>query len=164
MRKLSKICESAWGDMMRRGSGEEIRKEDDVNNLDVDGLTDYLKKHYEPLNAYAVITNVANIISVPIIRDHVNHCILFGYETKKIKMINEIPDVVHGLLRVMKNNFSIETSEGEFENEQYKVYTISPKDGSDVTNKFFIEVIDFLLYHIPGDLYNKSIQKIDDKS
>ena len=100
------IGESAWGDMMRRGSGEEIRKEDDVNNLDVDGLTDYLKKHYEPLNAYAVITNVANIISVPIIRDHVNHCILFGYETKKVKMINDIPDVVHGLLRVMKNNFT----------------------------------------------------------
>ncbi len=33
MKKLSKIDESAWGDMMRRGSGEDIRKEDDLTNL-----------------------------------------------------------------------------------------------------------------------------------
>ena len=31
MKKLSKIDESAWGDMMRRGSGESIRKEDAIN-------------------------------------------------------------------------------------------------------------------------------------
>ena len=31
MKKLSKIDESAWGDMMRRGSGDTIRKEDAIN-------------------------------------------------------------------------------------------------------------------------------------
>ena len=81
-------------------------------------------------------------------------------------MTNDIMDQVQGLLRVMENNFSIKTSEGEGEdgNGEYKVYTILPKDGSEVTNKFFIEVIDSLLYHIPGHLYKKSIMKIDDKS
>lgn len=164
MRKLSKITESIWSDMQDRSTGDTIRKEDDINNLNSDGLTDYLKKHYKPLNAYAVITNVADIISVPIIRDHTNSSIMFACKTNKVKMTNDIVDRVHGLLRVMENNFSIETFEGEDGNGEYKVYTILPKDGSEVTNKFFIEVIDFLLYHIPGDLYNKSIVKIDDKS
>jgi len=33
MKKLSKIDESAWGDMMKRGSGEIVRKEDDLTNI-----------------------------------------------------------------------------------------------------------------------------------
>ena len=158
------IEESAWGEMRKRSAGKQIRKEDDINLLDCGGLKDYLKEHYKPLNAYAVITSVADIISVPIIREHTNSCIMFGCKTKTIKMTNDIPDIVRGLLRVMENNFSIKTFEGEDGTGEYKVYTISPKDGSEVTNKFFIEVIDFLLYHIPGHLYRKSIQKIDDKS
>ena len=47
MKKLSKIDESAWGDMMRRGSGEEIRKEDDISHLNRDGLYDYIYDLYE---------------------------------------------------------------------------------------------------------------------
>ena len=89
---------------------------------------------------------------------------MFGCETKSVKMTNDIMDYVYGLLRVMEKNFSIKIFEGEDGTGEYKVYTILPKDGSEVTNKFFIEVIDFLLYHIPGHLYKKSIIKIDDKS
>lgn len=162
--KKKNMNESVWSDIQDRSSGESVRKEDDINNLDCEGLTDYLKKHYKPLNAFAVITNAGNIISVPIIRDHSNSCIMFSCKTKTVKMTNDIMDQVWGLLRVMENNFSIETFEGEDGKGEYKVYTILPKDGSEVTNKFFIEVIDFLLYHIPGHLYKKSIIKIDEKS
>ena len=158
------IKESVWGKILDRSTGETVRKEDDINNLDGDGLTNYLKKHYKPLNAYAFITLVAGTITVPIIREITNSYIMFNCEAKTVKMTNGILDVVQGLLKVMENNFSIETFEGKDENGEYKVYTILPKDGSEVTNKFFIEVIDFLLYHIPGHLYKKSIQKIDDKS
>ena len=42
------IRESAWGDMMRRSSGEIIRKEDDVNNLDFDDFCKYLQEKYPP--------------------------------------------------------------------------------------------------------------------
>ena len=44
------IGESAWGDMMRRSSGEIIRKEDDVNNLDFDEFYEYLQKSYETVD------------------------------------------------------------------------------------------------------------------
>ena len=158
------VNESIWTDIQSRSAGDTVRKEDDINNLDSEGLTDYLKKHYKPLNAYAVITSVADIISVPIIREHTNNCIMFGCKTKTIKMTNDIMNHVYGLLRIMEKNFSIETYEGEDGTGEYKVYTILPKDGSEVTNKFFIEVIDFLLYQIPGTVYKKSIRKIDDKS
>ena len=160
------VSESVWGSIRKKSLGQETRIEDDINLLDSEGLTDYLKKHYKPLNSFAIITNVGNIISVPIIREHTNSCIMFSCETKSVIMTNDIMDQVQGLLRVMENNFSIKTSEGEGEdgNGEYKVYTILPKDGSEVTNKFFIEVIDSLLYHIPGHLYKKSIMKIDDKS
>ena len=158
------LVESVWADIRKKSLGKEERIEDDINNLDSEGLTDYLKKCYKPLNSFAIITNVGNIISVPIIREHTNRCIMFSHETKSVKMTNDIMDQVQGLLRVMENNFSIETFEGEDGNGEYKVYKILPKDGSEVTNKFFIEVIDFLLYHIPGHLYKKSIMKIDDKS
>lgn len=164
LKKKSSINESVWGSIRKKSLGLETRIEDDINNLDSEGLTDYLKKHYKPLNSFAIITNAGNIISVPIIREHTNSCIMFSCETKSVIMTNDIMDQVQGLLRVMENNFSIKTSEGEDGNGEYKVYTILPKDGSEVTNKFFIEVIDFLLYHIPGHLYKKSIMKIDDKS
>jgi len=42
------IGESAWGDMMRRGSGEEIRKEDDINILNYEEFFVYLTEHYKP--------------------------------------------------------------------------------------------------------------------
>ena len=42
------IGESAWGDMMRRGSGEEIRTEDDINLLDYEEFFVYLTKKYKP--------------------------------------------------------------------------------------------------------------------
>ena len=43
MRKLS---ESIWSDMQDRSAGDTVRKEDDVNLLDSDGLYDYINKHY----------------------------------------------------------------------------------------------------------------------
>ena len=43
------IGESAWGDMMRRGSGDEIRKEDEVfyNNMSKFEFLDYLNSNYK---------------------------------------------------------------------------------------------------------------------
>ena len=42
MKRLSNITESIWSDIQDRSSGETIRKEDDVNNLDDEGLKDYI--------------------------------------------------------------------------------------------------------------------------
>ena len=47
MKKLSKITESIWSDMQDRSSGDVVRKEDEINLLDVDQLYDYIKSNYK---------------------------------------------------------------------------------------------------------------------
>ena len=41
------IGESVWTDMQKRSSGEDIRQEDDIDLLDIDGLYDYIDTHYK---------------------------------------------------------------------------------------------------------------------
>ena len=44
---MKKLSESKWTDMQKRSSGEEIRKEDDIELLDRDGMYDYIYTIYE---------------------------------------------------------------------------------------------------------------------
>ena len=153
------IKESIWSDMQDRSAGDKIRKEDDVNLLDIDGLCDYLNKHYKRTTPFAFITNIGGILSVPIIRDTANNCIMYNYksEMKAVSIMDEIVSQVDGLLNLLYDNFSIKEITG--------LYWLSPKDGSEITNKFFIDVIDFLLENIPNSPnYKKSIKKIENQS
>ena len=150
------IKESIWSDMQDRSAGETVRKEDDVNLLDIDGLCDYLNKHYKRTTPFAFITNIGGILSVPIIRDTANNCVMYNYklEIKSVSIVYEIVNQVDGLLNLLYDNFSIKEITG--------LYWLSPKDGSEITNKFFIDVIDFLLENIPNSPnYKKSIKKIE---
>ena len=166
MRKLSEITESIWSDMQDRSAGEEIRKEDDINLLDSDGLYDYINKHYKRIAPFAFITNIGGMLSVPIIRGTVHNCVWYSPESeiKAVSIGDGMISQVDGLLNLLYDNFSIKEINGKHDDE-YTLYWISPKDGSEVTNKFFIDVIDFLLENIPkSPNYKKSIMKIDDKS
>ena len=173
MKRLSNITESIWSDIQDRSSGDVIRKEDDINNLDGEELKDYIIKHYKPLNTFAIVTNVGNIISVPIIKittqvdnkfvKKTNHSIMYHPEaiSYKICIVDDIIDSVDGLLEKLNTHFEIKEQYGENIDGDYTLYYVSPKDGSDVTNKFFIEVLDFLLDNIPDSpKYTKSIEKI----
>ena len=43
------IKESIWSDIQDRSMGKTVRKEDDINLLDVDEFIEYLKKSYKVL-------------------------------------------------------------------------------------------------------------------
>ena len=165
MKKLSNISESIWGKVLDRGAGDTIRKEDDVNLLDSDGLYDYLKKHYKGILPFAFIMNNYGMLSVPIIRGTVHNCVWYSPESeiKAVTIGDEIVSQVDGLLNLLYDNFSIREINGENNDGKYTtLYWASPKDGSEVTNKFFIDVIDFLLENIPeSPNYKKSIKKIE---
>jgi hypothetical protein len=45
--KKKNLNETYWSNMNRRSQGTLIRKEDDINNLDIDGLCKYIKDNYE---------------------------------------------------------------------------------------------------------------------
>ena len=50
MKYNRKINESIWSDMQDRSSGETVRKEDDIDNLDYEEFFIYLTEHYQPKN------------------------------------------------------------------------------------------------------------------
>lgn len=153
---MKKLSESIWSDMQDRSVGDVVRKEDDINLLDSDELYDYLNNHYKGIVPYALILNTYGILSVPIIRDVTNMCIMYNPESKMnaISIPSEIVTNVDGLLNLLHDNFLVKEMNG--------IYLISPKKLSKITNKFFIDVIDFLLENIPeSPNYRKSIKKIE---
>ena len=159
MRRFSKIMESAWGDMMRRSSGDIIRKEDDVDNMDPEKFKEYLKTLYKPLVDYAFISYVSEAILVPIIRRDSNSSAWFTPDTGLITIGDDIANCTPDLLNKLEHIYMID----EHTMKLGKIYTITPKDGSEVTNSFFIEVINFLLKNIPdsGNGFHKSLEIID---
>ena len=164
MRKLSEITESIWSDMQDRSAGDTVRKEDDINLLDCDGLYDYINKNYKRIAPFAFITNIGGMLSVPIIRGTVHNCVWYSPESeiKAVSIGDGMISQVDGLLNLLYDNFSIKEINGKHDDDEYTLYWISPKDGSEVTNKFFIAVIDFLLENIPNSpQYKKSIKKIE---
>ena len=164
MRKLSEITESIWSDMQDRSAGEEIRKEDDINLLDSDGLYDYINKNYKRIAPFAFITNIGGMLSVPIIRGTVHNCVWYSPESeiKAVSIGDGMISQVDGLLTLLYDNFSIKEINEKHDDDEYTLYWLSPKDGSEITNKFFIDVIDFLLENIPNSPnYKKSIKKIE---
>ena len=162
MRKLS---ESIWSDMQDRSAGDTVRKEDDVNLLDSDGLYDYINKHYKRIAPFAFITNIGGMLSVPIIRGFEHNCVWYSPESeiKAVSIGDGMISQVDGLLNLLYDNFSIKEINGENNDGEYTtLYWVYPKDGSEVTNKFFIDVIDFLLENIPNSPnYKKSIKKVE---
>ena len=162
---MKKLSESIWSDMQDRSSGETVRKEDDINLLDSDGLYDYINKHYKRIAPFAFITNIGGMLSVPIIRGTVHSCVWYTLESeiKAVSIGDEMISQVDGLLNLLYDNFSIREINGKTNDGEYTtLYWASPKDGSEVTNKFFIDVIDFLLENIPeSPNYKKSIKKIE---
>ena len=164
MRKLSEITESIWSDMQDRSAGETVRKEDDINLLDCDGLYEYLNQHYKRIAPFAFITNIGGMLSVPIIRGTVHNCVWYSPESeiKAVSIGDGMISQVDGLLNLLYDNFSIKEINEKCDDDEYRLYWLSPKDGSEITNKFFIDVIDFLLENIPNSPnYKKSIKKIE---
>ena len=159
-RCIEKIVEeSVWGGILDRGSGETIRKEDGVDNMDPEKFKEYLKTLYKPLVDYAFISYVSEAILVPIIRRDTNSSAWFTPDKGLITIGDDIANCTPDLLNKLEHIYMID----EHPTTLGKIYIITPKDGSEVTNSFFIEVINFLLKNIPdsGNGFRKSLEIID---
>ena len=149
MRKLS---ESIWSDMQDRSSGETVRKEDDVNLLDRDGFYNYIMEHYKTTTEdvtgpYAII-NYKNedYISIPILEDEINTLYKviiwdFNKDERRIAITKRTLFVRSDLFVKIRDTFKLQPNEDKF-NHLFKVF---PKDNKKVDNKFFLEVIDFII-------------------
>ena len=166
MKKLSKLTESIWSDIQDRSAGEIGRKEDDIDLLDIKEFCEYLKTIYK--------TDSDNDIRVLEIED--NHQIetylvvcLYEDESGYYRYIYYNGDYINTQLDVIETlncrfeferKFSTIHSTNDFDVVCIDIY---PKDKArvPVTNKFFIEVLDFILDRINTPLEQK-IEKITD--
>jgi len=139
------VNESFWGDVHKRSIGNEVRKEDDVNFLDFDGFFDYLKERYRVLGKFKIhIDLYKSRISVPLISnsEKAPWCINLEFEINKKKenhivtpeLMNEnFPDICSKL----EEQFNVEHNNGY-------IY-IHPKDNGQITNRFYVEILDFVI-------------------
>ena len=153
MKKLSEITESIWSDMQDRSAGDVVRKEDDINLLDETGLLNYMKKVYMPpspnddLQIIGGGVNSGTIIASLFKTNEGHYNIIYQ------KMSESNPEITFpvcpdsGIEDLLKEHYTV-ISIPRYDN---KIYYIKPKDGSKITNKFFLEIIDFILDAIKDD-------------
>ena len=140
--------ESVWSDMQDRGTGDMIKIEDDVDRLDRNGLYDYLKSHYTLINPQYKIVNSpsGDSIEVPVFHKITNTEYIRRWFTKDEVLIPYVfPYMVNGLFRLLIHRYKLK------QDITGRYYIISPADSSSVTNKFFLEVLDFITEFVPRD-------------
>lgn len=155
MRKLS---ESIWSDIQDRSSGQQIRKEDEVDNLDRDGFYDYLLNHYDiKVSSFKPINDeVMDCISIPLSYDVLVRMITFDFKHNIIYVPMGTLYYKDLFLNTARNFFVTADSDDNPVN-----YIINPKDKSKPTNKFFLNVLDFLIKEINDKtlLIHKSVNE-----
>ena len=154
------ITESIWSDIQDRSMGKAVRKEDDIDLLDINELCEYLKTIYKvdsnsDINVIEIEGN--SYLVICLYEDEYGYYRYIYYDGD---YINTQLDVIETLkcLFEFERKFSIIHSTNDFDVACIDIY---PKDKErvPVTNKFFIEVLDFILDRINVPLEQK-IEKI----
>ena len=169
---MKKLSESIWADIYDRSTGETVRKEDDVNLLDMDDMFDYIESHYKTTTSFIIsrYKSPYSMILVPISinsyydTSSVSQLCLDGFSGLQVtidaRSFNRLPV---GCYPKLKEKYNL-TRKGESSRKQAHII-ISPKDNSPVTNSFFLEVLDFLLDNIKaGHGYVKLVKKVVNES
>ena len=145
MKKLSKIIESIWSDMQDRSTGITQRKEDDVNLMSGEDFCDYLNDNYISKDGHKIIyrEDTKNIF-MSILKKHTgfSFSITYNYESNTINMNDEVESFCPKLCKKIKENFKVDK---EYVNTNYTKFIISPSDGSECTNRFYVDVINFII-------------------
>ena len=142
------VYESIWSDMQERGTEDMVKKEDDYVNYDIRRFGDYLDKNYvftpkyEGHNYTKMYkgSNMVSIMALGIIEfgTYYIHLVMLdegdGYLLKITKNINKATD----LFNLLKETYVVKNIQSSME------CSIEPKEGT-VNNKFYIEVLEFLL-------------------
>ena len=150
---MSEITESIWSDIQDRSMGKTVRKEDDVNLLDRDGFYNYIMEHYKTTTEdvtgpYAIINSEnADQINIPILEDETNtlyRVIIWHFNTDERYITIPVKEPFWGsdLFIKIRDTFKLQ----EIVSSTFSLmFKLLPKDNKKVDNKFFLEVIDFII-------------------
>jgi hypothetical protein len=172
MKRLSKIDESVWADIHKRSNGSQERKEDDINVMDMDMFFEYLQGLYKPtMPTYNVVIYhdvPRTMILVPISINGLYSSGSVSYVSLELDKVSDKKIVtldIRSLHRLpegceykLKEMYKIKYMSDSPKRQAHII--INPKDSSDVTNKFYIEIIDFMLDNIK-DGYNRLVKKVE---
>ena len=161
------LGESVWGDIRKKSLGQEERAEDDINRFSYHELYEYLIKVYEGNNGYDIdkvitINQSDTVISIDVYGEQINLkrrlCFQIQRTTRETGWGEVDNNVKYGVLSpyggsrlddippYVENEIR---SIAEFNHEYNKfIYILYPKDHKRTTNRFFIEILDKILYEI----------------
>ena len=151
------IEESIWSDIQDRSSGDTVRKEDDINTLDLNEFYAYIKDQYKTKVEYIDLDAMGGENGDVLGVDITENVILF-YKPKRghILLSWSRAKIPMPFFDELIDRFKVENPNG-----MRKI--ITEKDGS-CTNKTFVDVIDFFLGH-KESMMNESIwSDIQDRS
>ena len=156
--------ESVWGSIRKKSMGQEERLENNVNLMDAPTLANYINNHYK-LKKNLVIEKGKTRYLIPVFmspvgngRDYYVYDVCFQIEDeKKFTFHVQLKRQQEKLYKQLKYKFHVV---GETRLDAVR-YVVSPKDPSaEVTNKFMLEVLDFMIDHIKSPNI-KMIEKYD---
>ncbi len=151
------IEESIWSDIQDRSSGDTVRKEDDINTLDLNEFYAYIKDQYKTKVEYIDLDEMGGENGDVLGVDITENVILF-YKPKRGHIL-----LSWSRVKIPMPFFDELIDRFKVENPNVMRKIITEKDGS-CTNKTFVDVIDFFLRH-KGTIMNESIwSDIQDRS
>ena len=176
LKKKEPIKESVWGDLRKKSLGQEVREEDNVENLDGDGLREYIEERYEYIDnndpKFYGFLSKQHYVEVPLLKyGHAPYKIFLEQNADSGRWLSISPYkgkyIMFPYVAPRKNGKYIEPGIYNKLREEYdteEVYdmqgferiihflSIRPKDGSEITNQFFLDVIDFALENMTDPL------------
>lgn len=165
------LKESVWMDIHKRSTGVVDRKEEDINLLDINSFHKYLLNRYEKTNdyfhdGYINIFPQSHIINIMLFENteesRVYRVIIWNFNRKPYITIPRKPLFTQSdFFKKIEEKYTLVKSGDDLS----PLFTVKSKDGSDdSSNKFFVEVIDFLLDNIepPFDPYLKRVDDVNE--
>jgi len=154
MKKLSNINESVWGGMLSRSTGDTVRKEDNVNLLNMEGFEKYLEAHYTYTQKYSkcgfpmVSSNKRyTTVGIPTFAIIDNK---FGTSYFHLTLKEENDEYILSLSRSTERFHIYDVLGEEYimtDSDNSWDYIIKPKEGK-VDKHFFLTVLDFIIANI----------------
>ena len=145
------LKESVWGDIRKKSIGQEIREEDNINNLDGRAFVDYLKQQYDYPTAsktgdsFVVLYRETITILLSYILDSAmmktgNYEYLFYDLEKNVIYISEYSKIYkYPIFKKLCNKFDVKKK--AYKSSMSNDTTIKPKNG-DTSKRFFMELIE----------------------
>ena len=140
------LNESLWADVQSQAAGDTIKKEDDINRMDVLGLDEYTSSRYEVFTdriGHAEDTNDIEYVYVPVLRykddgDKVYYLCRDFPPQDTITINIDLKHLDHDIYEKLNQQYSLSVIMSDY-------LKIEPKDGGNVDNEFFFEVLDFII-------------------